>query len=169
MYVCCTCSFVGRLYCDLKNVRFICWFVAVQTPTEITCTADVHLLRSNYRGTVNELLLYGLDTCLGLPKSPVENFTIYYTFRATLVYFVAHTLYKLYIHYIFTSLTLIFFLDKPVCKGKKKHVYGVARGEVVSINCTGTVQFNAIIQGPPNRLPRSIYSIRYIVTRTKPC
>ena len=35
----------------------------LQTPTEITCTADVHLLRSNYRGTVNELLLYGLDTC----------------------------------------------------------------------------------------------------------
>ena len=38
---------------------------------------------------------------------------------------------------IFLTPYKFLFLDKPVCEGERSRVFGVARGEVLAINCTG--------------------------------
>ena len=47
-----------------KAMALLLTLITVQTPTKKKCTADVHLLRSNYKGTVNEVLIYVLLSSL---------------------------------------------------------------------------------------------------------
>ena len=50
----------GYSFSSIRLINQPSYLAAVQTPTEIMCTAYVHLLRSNYIGMVNEVLLYVL-------------------------------------------------------------------------------------------------------------
>ena len=34
----------------------------------------------------------------------------------------------------------ILYLDKPICMGEASRVFGVARGEILNINCSGLIQ-----------------------------
>ena len=50
-----------------------------------------------------------------------------------------YTIYMKNLHFwcFNTYLTNYLYSDKPVCEGERSKVFGVARGEVLSINCTG--------------------------------